>query len=337
MCEEDPERFICVLIDEVESIAGSREAVMKRSESQDSLRATNSLLTGLDRTRTYSNLIFLCTSNMLESLDSAFVDRCGLKRSVDPPSMESQYEILRSRTQKLIVRGVINSLEVLPSYGEAEIILDAEDPGCKLLALVELIRSGNAHAQSGTEISGRSLTQLPEQAIMRYLREEECDLDRALAFFKQFILSEQSQGMRYEKKDSDAEDENEEDHDGVELRGRKRKLKIILEEDSTIEKLEGVLALLRQRDMEEIRQAKEEMICQVNEGEIHQVKKDDIPKFMEASFYQVEETQIYQFKKNDIPKVKEDGIYQVKETEFNRVKQDQSRQVEEKEQEQPSR
>jgi len=329
MCEEDPERFICVLIDEVESIAGSREAVMKRSESQDSLRATNSLLTGLDRTRTYSNLIFLCTSNMLESLDSAFVDRCGLKRSVDPPSMESQYEILRSRTQKLIVRGVINSLEVLPSYGEAEIILDAESPGCKLLALVELIRSGNAHVQSGTEISGRSLTQLPEQAIMRYLREEECDLDRALAFFKQFILSEQSQGRRYEKKDSDAEDEKEEDYDGVELRGRKRKLKIILEEDSTIEKLEGVLALLRQRDMEEICQAKDGMICQVNEGENHQVKKDDIPKFTEAGFYQV--------KKNDILKVKEDDIYQVKETEFDRLKQDESRQVEEKEQEQPSR
>src|SRR5882757_3433141 len=125
MCQEDPERFICVLIDEVESIASSRQAVMTRSESQDSLRATNALLTGLDRTRSYPNLIFLCTSNMLESLDSAFLDRCGLKRSVDPPSFASQYEILRSRTQKLIARGVIRSLEVLPSYIDADLDSDA--------------------------------------------------------------------------------------------------------------------------------------------------------------------------------------------------------------------
>lgn len=69
MCEEDPDQFNCVLIDEVESIAGSREA-SQHGEVQDSLRATNALLTGLDRTKKYSNIIFLCTSNMLASLDS---------------------------------------------------------------------------------------------------------------------------------------------------------------------------------------------------------------------------------------------------------------------------
>ncbi|KAE9381279.1 AAA-domain-containing protein [Stipitochalara longipes BDJ] len=289
MCEENTERFICVLIDEVESIAGSREAVMKRSESQDSLRATNSLLTGLDRTRTYPNVIFLCTSNMLESLDSAFLDRCGLKRSVDPPSIASQYEILRSRTQKLITQGVIHSLEVLPPYGDADYQSEAggDHAGCRLLLLVKLIRSGNAHAQAGAEISGRSLTQLPEQAIMRYLREEECDLDRALTFFKQFILSEQSQGKRYEEKDSDVEDENSEGFEGVELRGRKRKLKIILEEDSTIEKLEEVLAELRQRDLNENRRAKEKM-CQVNE-EIRRVNEDDTPQAKEDEITRAKE------------------------------------------------
>jgi pachytene checkpoint protein 2 len=258
MCQEDPERFICVLIDEVESIASSRQAVMMRSESQDSLRATNALLTGLDRTRSYPNLIFLCTSNMLESLDSAFVDRCGLKRSVDPPSFASQYEILRSRTQKLIARGVIRSLEVLPSYIDADLDSDAgkANAGSKLLALVKLIRSGNTHAQSGTEISARSLTQLPEQAILRYLREEECDLDLALDFFERFVLSEQSQSKRYEDKNANPENDAEE-FEGIELRGRKRNLKIVLEEDSTIDKLEEVLAELRRRAKEVTGQVKE--------------------------------------------------------------------------------
>ena len=39
-------------------------------EAQDSLRATNSLLTGLDRAGKHPNIIFLCTTNMLDSLDS---------------------------------------------------------------------------------------------------------------------------------------------------------------------------------------------------------------------------------------------------------------------------
>ena len=268
MCQEDPERFICVLIDEVESIASSRQAVMMRSESQDSLRATNALLTGLDRTRSYPNLIFLCTSNMLESLDSAFVDRCGLKRSVDPPSFASQYEILRSRTQKLIARGVIRSLEVLPSYIDADLDSDAgkANAGSKLLALVKLIRSGNTHSQSGTEISARSLTQLPEQAILRYLREEECDLDLALEFFERFALSEQSQNKRYEDKDANPEDDAEE-FEGIELRGRKRNLKIVLEEDSTIDKLEEVLAELRRRAKEMTGQNKKQV------GDVKEVKE----------------------------------------------------------------
>jgi SpoVK/Ycf46/Vps4 family AAA+-type ATPase len=43
----------------------------------------------------YPNVIFLCTSNLFDALDSAFLDRCGLKCAIDPPSEKSQYEILR--------------------------------------------------------------------------------------------------------------------------------------------------------------------------------------------------------------------------------------------------
>jgi hypothetical protein len=205
---------------------------------------------------------------MLESLDSAFVDRCGLKRSVDPPSFASQYEILRSRTQKLIARGVIHSLEVLPSYIDADLDSDAgkANAGSKLLALVKLIRSGNTHSQLGTEISARSLTQLPEQAILRYLREQECDLDLALEFFERFVLTEQSQSKRYEDKGANSEDDAEE-FEGIEFRGRKRNLKIVLEEDSTIDKLEEVLAELRRRAKEMTGQVKKQV------GDVKEVKE----------------------------------------------------------------
>ncbi|TVY51448.1 Pachytene checkpoint protein 2-like [Lachnellula cervina] len=197
MCQDDPERFICVLIDEVESIAFSREHSTYNGEAQDSLRATNALLTGLDRAKGLANVIFLCTSNMVSSLDTAFLDRCGLRIAVNPPSNASQYTILRGRIQKLVDQGHITSEKSLPLYYEADIgyRADGDGPGAKigakLLAILELINSGNARLIGG--ISGRSLTQLPELAILRYLRGEDCDIDRALAFIKRFVLSQESQ------------------------------------------------------------------------------------------------------------------------------------------------
>ncbi len=43
--------FVVILIDEVESIAGSREAIMRRDETSDSIRVVNTLLTHLDKLR----------------------------------------------------------------------------------------------------------------------------------------------------------------------------------------------------------------------------------------------------------------------------------------------
>lgn len=252
MCQNEPEEFICVVIDEVESIASSRESVISQGESQDSLRATNALLTGVDRTRNYPNLIYLCTSNMFESLDSAFLDRCGVKRAVGPPTLASQYEILRRRMQHLISSKIIKSDEILPSYHDALIssLAGEETPGTKLRDVITLIHDGNMHMKPGNEISGRALTQLPEQAVLRYLREEECDLDTALKFLKRFVVSEQEQ--RKQKQEDETSSGNAAQRvAGVEIRGQKRTLKIILEEDSTIEKLEEVLAELRRKNQQE--------------------------------------------------------------------------------------
>jgi len=44
---------------------------------------------------------------------------------------------------------------------------------------VELLNSSN--------ISGRALAQLPEQSILRYLGDEDCDLDMAFRFMKRNV------------------------------------------------------------------------------------------------------------------------------------------------------
>jgi SpoVK/Ycf46/Vps4 family AAA+-type ATPase len=167
MCAEDPEQFICVLIDEVESIAASRESSMY-GEVQDSLRATNALLTGLDRAKIHSNIIFLCTSNMYNSLDvvcttnwransvvipvsksiclyknfQAFLDRCGLKLAIEPPPPAIQYEILRGRLNSLIIDKAIKSQNIIPGYRDAKLEYISPSRLCAMLR--------NANFREGT-------------------------------------------------------------------------------------------------------------------------------------------------------------------------------------------
>ena len=61
---KDPDVLVCVLIDEVESIAGSRERSYQSSEVVDSVRATNQLLVALDSLSGTKNVIVFATSNL---------------------------------------------------------------------------------------------------------------------------------------------------------------------------------------------------------------------------------------------------------------------------------
>lgn len=62
--------LVCVVMDEVETIAGSREKADAGGECSDGVRATNQLLTALDRLRALPNIIVLCTSNLISAIVS---------------------------------------------------------------------------------------------------------------------------------------------------------------------------------------------------------------------------------------------------------------------------
>jgi MoxR-like ATPase len=242
MCEDDPEEFICILIDEVETIAIAREA-SGHGASQESLRATNAFLTGLDRTKRYPNIVFLCTSNMVQSLDAAFLDRCGLKIEVGLPSLASQYAIIRGRIQKLMARGIVLSKTVLPSYRDAEVDrrVDTELPGSKILHILKLINSNSTSESFGGAISGRSLTQLPEKALLRRLRGEDCDLDMALKLIEQYVEAEKTPSEEAESADDEEEEERLEEIfkekvlTGVGPGSRKRNASMASKEDHMID------------------------------------------------------------------------------------------------------
>ncbi|KAF7958999.1 hypothetical protein EAE96_002519 [Botrytis aclada] len=196
MCRINPKRIIIVLIDEVESIAVSRHSGVMHGEAQDSLRATNALLTGFDRVRACPNVVFMSTSNMIDCLDEAFVDRCAIQIPFQPPSEESQYKILKASVLELVrrqiiladVSALIDHTQLIQSWQEATLysVFQNETPTGKLLNIIIQLNSPAAKGKLG--ISGRFLTQIPEQALMRCARPNKVlHLDVALDCIKKFV------------------------------------------------------------------------------------------------------------------------------------------------------
>lgn len=105
---QDPNTLICVVMDEVETIASSRERSTSGSECGDGLRATNQLLTALDRLRQKPNVIVLCTSNLITAIDQAFLDRVDIKQMIPSPSPAAIYDIFRSCLNELVRSSLVD-------------------------------------------------------------------------------------------------------------------------------------------------------------------------------------------------------------------------------------
>eukprot|EP00596_Hydrurales_sp_CCMP1899_P006837 CAMPEP_0119050228 /NCGR_PEP_ID=MMETSP1177-20130426/68769_1 /TAXON_ID=2985 /ORGANISM="Ochromonas sp, Strain CCMP1899" /LENGTH=393 /DNA_ID=CAMNT_0007028383 /DNA_START=17 /DNA_END=1195 /DNA_ORIENTATION=+ len=104
---DDEDCFVAVLIDEVESITSSRTSAARSNEPGDAVRVVNAVLTSLDALRRRTNVLVLCTSNMVESIDPAFRDRVDLQVYLGPPNTAARYAIIRSCLLELMDRGMI--------------------------------------------------------------------------------------------------------------------------------------------------------------------------------------------------------------------------------------
>ena len=98
----DPNVFVCILIDEVESMSISRKETMKSHEPSDSVRAVNALLTQMDQVKEHSNILILATSNLIESIDSAFLDRIDRLVAIGNPGPKAIYNMWASSIRELM-------------------------------------------------------------------------------------------------------------------------------------------------------------------------------------------------------------------------------------------
>lgn len=105
----DPTRFVCILIDEVESLTAARTKAMSGSEPSDAIRVVNAVLTELDKIKRLSNVLVLTTSNITGAIDEAFLDRADIVQYIGPPNAQARYEILAQCMNELISKKLIQT------------------------------------------------------------------------------------------------------------------------------------------------------------------------------------------------------------------------------------
>lgn len=108
--EASDNKEIYLLIDEIESLAGNRERAISAGEPSDMIRAANAMLTQLDQLKRFSNVYVLCTTNLIDTLDPAFVDRCDAVINLTLPGDTARQLILEGVISELLDKQVLTSL-----------------------------------------------------------------------------------------------------------------------------------------------------------------------------------------------------------------------------------
>ncbi|KAI9876754.1 MAG: hypothetical protein M1830_005802 [Pleopsidium flavum] len=207
MLDEADDTFVCVLIDEVESLTSAREHAASGNEPSDAMRAVNALLTALDRLRHRPNVLVLCTSNLIVAMieDSAFLDRVDIKQYVPEPCGQACYEILRTCYIELVNCGIIASLQ---EHEEDNTVQNADNQSqWQILDTIALPRYSDMvlnfwmdptsaakqlwnTAEKCAGLSGRTLRRLPALALALYTNSDPCPMNEALRALSQAVDDE---------------------------------------------------------------------------------------------------------------------------------------------------
>ncbi|CAG8642192.1 11414_t:CDS:10, partial [Funneliformis caledonium] len=153
---EEEGSFVCVLIDEVESLTAVRKSALTGAEPSDAVRVVNAVLTQIDKLKQKNNVLILSTSNITEAIDIAFIDRADIKQYIGLPSRQAIYAILSSCIQELMKVGIIMK-ENLLDWSTVKLTNDFEDSNFRLYTI-----SGKCLG-----MSGRTLRKMPFLAYAR--------------------------------------------------------------------------------------------------------------------------------------------------------------------------
>lgn len=184
---DDPDVFVCVLIDEVESLTAARKAALSGNEPSDSIRVVNALLTQIDQLKERPNVLVMTTSNITEAIDIAFVDRADIKQYIGLPSARAIYQILRSCVVELMRVAIISPAVDLKDV-HALTTQDTQSAALSMDASASLFFC-SVKAQG---LSGRALRKLPFLAHAKFLRAKVSDMSKYCQALLQAIETEHS-------------------------------------------------------------------------------------------------------------------------------------------------
>ncbi|XP_034485630.1 pachytene checkpoint protein 2 homolog [Drosophila innubila] len=157
----DRNNLVCVLIDEVESLAYARSA-MSSNEPRDAMRVVNAMLTQLDEIKSCPNVLILATSNLANSIDLAFLDRADIRQFIGLPAVPAIRSIYKSMLAELMVRGILQPEDLDGSQADAEGLL-------------------TSLAERSTGLSGRTLRKLPLLAHAHHTSRDLFELNQKIS------------------------------------------------------------------------------------------------------------------------------------------------------------
>lgn len=168
---EEDDSFICILIDEVESLTAARKSAMSGNEPSDAIRVVNAVLTQIDRLKNCNNVLILTTSNITGAIDLAFVDRADIKQYIGLPSVVACYNIITSCIQELMRVGIITPKQNILDFRVVEEMKDHSIEATRTsIALYDTCKRCQG-------LSGRALRKMPFLAHAFFLQKPTISLE----------------------------------------------------------------------------------------------------------------------------------------------------------------
>jgi hypothetical protein len=176
------------------------------------------------------NVVWLFTTNLLDALDPAFVDRCRLKESIDAPATSCVYEMLRTEINAKIRRGEIvvdclvydvardavrDAVSVTTSEGSSNSGMHPNTEGASEIPSIEWANRNwppttttavvvlQRIATLAAGLSGRNLRGLLDVALLTYWVDDQPNLRNALAALEVIVRKETGQTGKASHEDSD--------------------------------------------------------------------------------------------------------------------------------------
>ncbi|RDH37170.1 pachytene checkpoint component Pch2 [Aspergillus welwitschiae] len=207
LLQEEEDTFICVFMDEIETLVARRDRALSSNEPFDAIRAVDAVLTGLDKLKEHSNVIIVCTSNLITALDQAFLDRVDIKQYIPQLSSRPTYNIYKDCLEELSQNGIIEGVSfdvVQVTPDDPQTALQYVEQAAEHLILPTfdevLLHYGSfpdaiptllANAVFESEgLSGRTVRRLPALSLVLYSNGTRCDIRTAIEALRMGIASE---------------------------------------------------------------------------------------------------------------------------------------------------